>query len=90
MLQTTIDNGTELLARHASAVRRARTLERWQWILTFVCLVPLIAACAIWFSQTRDSWWQWAFLGLGAVLIVIAIRLAMESFEDRRGRTGVG
>ncbi|MEZ5180865.1 MAG: hypothetical protein R2702_03165 [Acidimicrobiales bacterium] len=55
-----------------------------------LALVPLIAACAIWFSQTRDSWWQWAFLGLGAVLIGIAIRLAMESFEDRRGRTGAG
>lgn len=52
MLQTTIDNGTELLARHASAVRRARTLERWQWILTFVCLVPLIAAIYFKFSAT--------------------------------------
>ncbi len=49
-----------------------------------LALIPLAAACVVWFSETRGTLWQWAFLALGVALSGSVVYLTIALY--RRGR----
>lgn len=52
MLQDTIDNSTELLARHTTTIRRAVILQRWQMVMVALCWAAIFVALYFQFSAT--------------------------------------